>query len=799
MKRRLFGAASAFIVSVCSTSGALAQQASPSASKPKDAPATVGEIIVTAQRTSEKTINIPIAIQAVTGDTLAKQGITSLANLGQVTPGLEFVVAGTQPLIGLRGSSGDIQGIAGDPAIQVSLDGVPYASQEYMAAGFLDVSRVEVLRGPQGTVAGRNSTGGAINIISNHPTSDFSGALNATYGNFDARAADGFVSGPLVDGVLNARLAFKVNYRDGILDNQSPANPDHFGGDAAERSGRFSLEYAPPNSRLTAYFSAEAYRNETTGPADVWEGTSIPTGEVINATDFLVNHQIVPILPTNGPVYGENSLKVNEPYLEGGPRINLSTQGFTLRLKYDLANDWVLTSVTGYRAYNLYARIPADAALSSAWAGQEPEFARQVSEELNLTGKITPDLDFLIGGLYLNQTGGVDLRVDYYPTDLLGLSGFSGFHVHDDQDLTSQAGFGQVRWRFLPGFELTVGGRYTLDEKSFAEAVYLPASSNIVALDNEILGYPTPVKKDFNAFTPRVALDYKPVPNVTLYASYAEGYKAGGFNVAALLSDHEPNPFNPEKNKTAEVGVKTRWFGGALTGNVDVFDSRTDNLQVQFTTSVGQVVANAASAHTDGVEMEFTARPVSGLKLGLNATYLSAAFDKYCPQNGNRSDLYASYPTLTDAQCGLPAGTSIAAGSQNDAGEPLSRAPKWSGNASAAYTWDFAQAGDFVIEANLNFTSKIYFTAFHEEDMSQDGYGLLDLRGTYEPANRHWYVAAFIRNLTDKRYLTEEVANPTGVAQLTTTGNPATFVAGSARVGTIGDPRTFGVTVGYRF
>lgn len=798
MKTQLLCVASAAVFAGSFVLNAHSQEAANGNPRDEEAAASdLTQIVVTAQRMSESVLNIPIAIQAVSGEELTTHGITSLANLGELTPGFVFVLQGFQPAVALRGASGNIQGIAGDPSVAVSLDGVPYASQEYLAAGFMDVGRIEVLRGPQGTVAGRNSTGGAINIISAHPTSTPGAALNLTYGNFNTRAADGYLSGPLVDGELNGRLAFKVNYRDGILDNVNPSNSGHLGSDAEERAARGSLEFAPAGSRFSAYASGEMYKNHTTGPATIFAGGNVPEGVFIDSPAFLLQHNIVPILPATGPVYGFNSLKANQYFREGGPRLDHSIYGGTLRLNYDFDSGWALTSITGYRSYSVYGLANIDASIGSTWAGQVPETAKQYSEELNVTGHITRDLDLLVGGLYLRQNGSTNLVVNYYPYSLIGLSGLRGFQVRDQQDLSSEGVFSQVRWRFLPQWQLTLGGRYSDDRKTFAEAVYIPPGSAAPALTNARLGFPTPAAKTFTKFTPRVALDYKPTEDVTLYASYAEGYKSGGFNVASLLSVHSPGAFAPEKNRTYEVGAKTHWLDGALTANLAVFASRQSDLQVQLTTPVGQTVTNAASAHVNGVELELAARPIQALRLGLNAAFYDGVYDKYCPVNPNRPDLFGTYPPLTAAQCGVA--TTPVHGSQNNAGEPLQRTPKFSGTGDVEYRWDLAQSGGVLFDAAYNFTSKVYFSPYHENNLSQSYYGLWDLRVTYITESEHWTVSAFVKNLADKRYLTNVVAGPVGLAQLTTPGNPTTLIPGAALDGVVGDPRTYGVTLGYKF
>jgi iron complex outermembrane receptor protein len=755
------------------------------------------EIIVTAQRIAESSQQVPISIQAVGSEALARRDITNFNDLTQAVPGFNFAIQGTQPVIALRGASGEIYGLAGDPSVQVSQDGVPFASQEYVAAGFLDVQRIEVLRGPQGTVAGRNSTAGAMNIISNPPTHLLSAGLNATVGNFDRRSVDGFVSGPLIDGALYARLAFRVDDRGGILNNLNSENPGRFGNDKAERTARLSLEYAPIGSKFTALLSGWLYRNETSGAPYRYQGTAIPYGQVIDAQAFVTSHRIVPILPTNGPVYDPRALDVNILYRLGGPKANITTRGATLRLDYNIGSDWNISSISGYRSYDFSTTQAADAAITSAAWALATEKAHQLSEEVNLTGHITPAFDMLVGGIYLSQRGTIDLDAKFFPTSLIPLiSPFTGFRAVDQQNLDSSAVFGQLRWRPLPGLQLTAGGRYTHDSKTFDESVYVPDTT--FAFDNSTLGFPSPARLSYNTFTPRVAIDYNPVSNVTLYGSYAEGFKAGGFSVAALFSAHSPHPFEPEHVKTFEIGAKTQWFDRALTINIAAFSSDFHNLQVQLPTSFGEQVTNAATARIRGVELEVTARPTKALSLGLNATYLDAKFRQFCPLNETRPDLYATNPTLTVAQCGLASGTVIPFGSQNMADKPLPRAPQWSGSATAAYTFDLGKGREFTLDGAYSFTSRIFFTGYDELLRSQKLYGLLDLRATYRPTER-WSISAWAKNVTDVRYVKNVIGSPAGLAQLTVAGNPATLVPGTPLVGVIGDPRTYGLTAGYRF
>ena len=726
--------------------------------------AELEEITVTAQRREERTTDIPMAIAAVSGASLANSGVTTIASLQQVAPSFQIASAGGDPIIAMRGIGTVVNQIAGEASVSVSEDGVPFARQQYLLGAFLDVDRVEVLRGPQGTISGRNATGGAINIISRRPTDKFEGTIDVTGGNYHARDVTGFFSGPLLGDKLMARIAFDHDDRDGWLKDTVTGRRY---ADEHKTMARASF-LTKPTDAFEGLLTLEYYSNRSVGFPFVSLGPQSPVN------------------PTTGPVFGTVFPTVPGPYVESDQHtfqmaeatdqyFRQKMRAATLQMKWDIAPLTSLKSVSGYRKFDIgwqyeSARIP-----ESENTIIEPFHQHQLSQEFTLTSAVGDNFDWLIGGIYLFDHAEVTTGVIYIGGPLAGQVNLS---FHDTQILKSGAGYTQIRWRFAPKWQLTVGDRYTKDKKDWMEQLSFPA-----------LAPPTvriPASRSWSASTPRVAVDFKPQDNVTVYASFSRGFKAGGFSDGAALGPLGVNPFEPETVKNYEVGAKTRWLENRLAANMAAFWADYKDLQQVVFVAPSPRTENATSARVKGVELELNSRPTDRIELGLSTTWLDPRYGTYFSLNPGR-------PDIVDI---------------NQSGKQLTTAPKFSAAANASYEF-YLGTGRLTLRADYSWQSKVFFTQFNENILSQNSYGLLNLRATLTSADEHWRVSAWATNVADKSYLSGGSSNGNQFLYLVapniaTAGFPLLpnglgLMLGANAAGVLGNPRMYGITLGYSF
>jgi iron complex outermembrane receptor protein len=757
---------------IFASSAALAQ------TPPADEAATdngLPEILVTAQRRAESVQSIPLAIQAVQGPVLAQAGVQTFAQLAQIAPSFNISQAGINPLIGLRGISGEIGQIAGEPSVSLSVDGVPLLRQQYLLGAFFDVDRVEVLRGPQGTIAGRNATGGAVNIISKRPTHEFEGSIDATYGNYDTQEFNLSASGGVTDTVA-VRFAIGTRDRDGFV--RSTLNSARLGG-VEERKARASILLSP-SDRVEILASADYYRNGDAFTPYINLGLYDPAliGNV-PATIFGFPNGA----DAQGNPFGSVSYYDPDSHRAaiGTPIANdtLRSYGFSLQGKVELNDTTELKSITGYR--RLTADFgPYDSVTSPAHIGDIVENTRQhqFSQELTLTSSLGDNIDILIGGQYLREKASEQTDVIYYE----GLAGLAGFNAssYDTIRLRSLAAFGQVEWRFVPKLQLTLGARYTSDKKKYLGQVSFPADTAPIPALNQV------ASDSWKSFTPRVALDFKPTDDITAYASVSKGFKAGGFGTAGGLLG-APQPFSPETVWNYEAGIKTRWFDRTLTLNLTGFWADYKDLQYAFYLNGATLVRNAGKARVRGGELEIGVHPNRALNFGFNATYLDAEFRQFCAADPGLPLL----PTnCVDSNTGFAG--------QDQAGNRLVRAPKWSFTTNLSYQFDLGDDMSLTLRGDYAYQSKVSFAAFNFPSTRQEGYGLFNARAILGLMNDSLQFTVFARNLFDKHYYTSKTTLGTNLAAFDPRAGGA-LVPAATLAGVVGEPRTYGVTLGYKF
>ncbi|WP_161965826.1 TonB-dependent receptor [Steroidobacter cummioxidans] len=693
----------------------------------------IEDIVVTAERRSEGLQNVPIAITAISGDTLQEAGVSSVGELVQLAPSLQFGERFGNVFIAVRGIGQAGQDIGSQSGVTVSQDGVPLLNHFMMDGTFLDVSQVAVLRGPQGTFEGRNATGGAINVYSNQPTSDFDGAIAVTAGEYDRLGVRGFFSGPLVSDRLMARVAFQKEEADGWLRN------DYLGIDKNDTD--LTQVRASLLGKVTDDFTVRA----------IFEATR-DRGDAAFAT---VLGRARPDRPTAVEALGlpQNDLEGRVVYMNRTDQRDTKNQKSILIANWDVSPSVALTSTSGYIRHEL-VMTDTDNDGTTGDFSDFPYIAirvNQFTQDLTATADLSSTTDLIVGAFYMQGESSQPLILSVPPSLI------AGFVYHPVEKLDSYAVYAQLRHQLTDSLRVTVGGRYTIDEKDFEMDAQV-IGANVVRTADDSWG----------AFTPRFVIDYVPNDNTLLYVSASRGFKSGGFNTFGDVSQ-PVNLFNPEFVWNYEAGLKAAFFDRALRMGVTGFYSDYTNLQqtlfrINPQTNVRYPrVENAASAGITGVELDVEAIPFRGLRLKASATWLDAQFGRF-------SSIDPIYPER---------------GEQDLTGNRLPQAPTWQFGVSGQYSLPISSTLEVTARADYKWQNEIYFDLFNNPLNTQDSYGLLNASLAIGTQDQRWSLTAFIRNAFDERYVSQSVTSASDTVP--------------ARVGQLGAPSQYGVTLSHRF
>lgn len=749
---------------------ALAGLATPTFAQDASAGGALAEITITAQKREQSLQDTPLAVTALTGDAIESMGRDDVAGLAFQSPSVAYSEAGGESQIYVRGVGSNLFSVGADSSVAINLDGIYLGRANMGLTQFLDVERVEILRGPQGTLYGRNATGGAINIVSRMPTDTLQGYAGVGVGSFDRRELRGAVSGPLSDR-WSFRVAARALQDDGYTDDIDPAGGDEID-DNDLRTGRGILRFT--GERLTATLIGD-YSEFESG------NTSI---RPIN--DGLGLAQSAGAVPT-----GFHTTRNNTPSF-----FDWQTGGVTLNVGWKLSDAIDLTWISGYRAWDSDFLFNTD--------GTEVEITRttyiydtkQYSSELRFAG--THDWGRWIAGAYY-------LDEDKYGALGLVRSGFTNpmappalnpaaipqsFMILAQNDGEAYAFFGQVDFDFTEQWTLTAGIRYSDETKQDwnAQSTLIP--------DTELLGLysPRPIpaaapastrrgEASWDAWTPKFGIEWRPTDAVLLYGSYTKGFKSGGFN------DLQPTnpPYDPEYIKSYEIGAKTSWLDDRLRVNASAFYYDYTDLQVLAFQNSLTFTTNAAEATIQGLEVELQARPVDALDLGVSVAYLDATYDEFRTPYGRCTPTNAAL----DPVC---AGTTVARPRIIDASDnTLNNAPEWKATAHAQYTFALGESA-LIVGTQIAYQDRVYFNSpANAAVASQDAVTLIDARVAWQNAGRTLEVSAFGKNLGDEEYFHN-------IVQFTSTSdaNKDVFSVGNA-LGYAAAGRSWGLELLYRF
>lgn len=676
----------------------------------KDTHAVLDEVIATAERRSQPLQKVPISITALTGTDIDKSKIGSINDVQQYAPGLSVTQASTgQALVFIRGIGTDIVGSGVEDAVAVYIDGVYQSRAAATAMQFIDVDRIEVLKGPQGILYGRNATGGAINILSKAPSAEKSVQLDVQSGSYNQKIIRGTVSGPLSGNSVNGRLSFLHNRDDGDTQNVLL----NLRGNSSDINAlRGSLEFLP-NDKLIVTINAHYYQNNLTTAMKPLHPAVNPLFTMFGATVVADPRMVMQNLPNEA---------------------NLTQTGVDIKAEWDLGAS-ELTSITALHKTDYVVKradldgteIPLLNVGSPTTGIGIPESTNFFSQEFTLTSNNDGPLSWTGLLSYTHQK--VDAPGFNFSFPLLGLTTNSVAVVSTD----ALGVGGQATYSWLNGLRLTAGARYSTETKNLEkDLTYV----------NGILTGSITDKKTWSSVTPKLVIDYSPNRNHMLYASVTKGFKSGGYNTIAI----QP-AFAPETAINHEAGIKSRLLDDRLLLNLAAFYTKYNDMQVSLVMSraggMYSEIKNAARAVSKGIEASVAVKPTSRFELSGGLQLLNARFAEFVtidPQN----------PAL---------------GASDRKGNPLSRAPDTTVNLAAQYTWP-AASGAVTLRGEGSYRSKIYYTPFRNDYASDAGLTVWNALLSYASSGKTGiYGSAFVKNLGNKTY-TRAIFDPQGLGYL---------------------------------
>lgn len=542
-------------------------------------------VLVTARKRVEDIREVPISISAFSADQISQHGANDLRDLENMIPNL--IEAGpasnVTPLVSIRGISSDSRNIGFESGVSVYMDGVYTGRPTSYIQDLMDVDHIEVLRGPQGTLYGKNTIAGVVNIVTAKPDDDMKVVGKFEVGDFGLFREQGSVSGPLNDGTVFGAVSAYTEHRNGfqtnIIDGKKYWNENEMG-------GRAKLRFKP-SADLDINFSVDG----------LVEHNRMPVTHVVSGPGALSDPWEVDI---DAPVFMHRHI-----------------WGTSMNVDYSLPNGATITAITGYRRNKVDYLTDDDATPAPILTSHFTDDEGQFTQELRYSSAADDKFNYVFGAYYYNQS------VDTSRISTLDVIVPVPLDVTLDASVNTvdYAAFGQANYDILDSLVLTAGLRYTSETKNLdMDLVGLPAFG-IITLD-------THQSKSSDAFTPMGSVLYKVSDTTNLYVTVSRGFKAGGYN-ADFVGNNQLS-FDPEYVTNFEGGVKFRGLGGRLEVNGDAYYMDYKDLQVSvFVPLVGFVISNAAQATIKGVELDATAVPVDGLTLTTGVGYNDASFDEF--------------------------------------------------------------------------------------------------------------------------------------------------------------------------
>ena len=671
-------------------------QSSETSSADEDSVKTLGRVTVTARRREESLKDVPGSVTAISAEDIARFAATEIGDLQSSVPNIVLHEGDAQNTVAYIRGVGQLDSLAfADPGVGIYLDDVYLGRAQGSFLDVFDVERIEVLRGPQGTLYGRNTIGGAIKFVSRAPSETPEFSASATIGSFDQTDVSVGVSGPIAGDKLLGKAAIAYLSRDGYADNTVTGQDD---GDRDTLAWRGSiLAHLSDNFRFQ--FSVD-------GSTDTPDTSRTPNRETAVFGSF----------PRS-----EDPFTIDADF---NGLSDLSVGGISARATWDVSDKLTLTSTTAYREMEYDANLDLDATSAPLFGVFVFEDQNQFSQEFQATYESGPLS--VVGGLYYFDEEDVTESGIFGP-DIAFVSNST-----NDQNTTAMAVFGDLSYDLSDRLSISVGVRLTEEEKDFKRVQeFFSATTPLVPqIGTGFRATDVDTSKTFSNTSPRFSISYDLTDDVSTYASIGRGFKSGGFD-GRSNSGFEAQPFDAETLTAYEAGLKGAFADGAVFASAAVFLNEYEDLQVSSFTEQGGAFAaiftNAAEAQIAGFELEANWQATEHLRVDLSAGYLDAEYGTFIGENGaDISD------TLTPAN-----------------------APDWTGRLSANYRRSLGQNTELVVAAAAAYRGDVYPTVSSSDILRQGGYTLYDASVGLEFEDGKYALLLAGRNLSDKEYRTQ--------------------------------------------
>ncbi len=722
----------------------VAAQADPSAVTPDQSSANrVSETLtITARRREETVQQVPAAVTAFSALSLRDMGANDLEDLGVSVPNVNIVLG--------RGSSSSanifIRGLGQpdalqsfDPGVGVYLDDVYMSRIQGALFKIFDIERIEVLRGPQGTLYGKNTIGGAIKLVTRRPGNEFEAFGEVTAGRFGRVDGKAFFGGPIIEDKVAFSASFLTSNRDGIV--KDPATGRKFNDDNTIVT-RAAIVFTPTDN-FDADLSFDYTRQRT-------ELTLGRQESDLQQVDLLLGARTILPAPTTEYDFTGSTGFADDRGQE------LDHWGISLRMSWEASDALTITSITAYRELKPDFYIDIDATpfeIGDVFVGIDQS---QFSQELRFH-YVQDRWDVIFGVYYLDEENVSEQLA--FADDFLTFAGAPLTFlrtIDDDLDTTSLAAFVDVTFDITDRLSISGGVRYSYDRKKYfrtTDAILSGALFDQFAFED---------RESWDAVTPSFSIDFQATDDLLVYARVARGFKSGGFNGRANAPGEE-EAYDPEFVWTYEVGLKAEFADRRVTANLAAFYNDYKDFQARVSAILDPdaplpdfafPVLNAANIETYGIELELNAQVTDEFLLFGSLGYLKANYKEFMDAFRDRSD------------------------------DPVPFAPKWTIQMGAAYTMEISNWGTATVRLDGNYKARHYLSVDIRDVLSQDGFWLLNASLTLEPDDGNWYFITAFRNITDEVYKTD-------AQEFSSVGNIQTAY--------YGDPFTWSITLGVSF
>lgn len=720
-----------------------------------------GEIVVTAQRRAERLLDVPISITAVSGEDLARLHADNVSRLEFIAPGFTWGSQGSDSFPAIRGVRTSLVSAQNDPVIGFYIDGVYQSRTQQQSIPLFDVARVEVQRGPQGTLYGRNTFGGNLSVVTSAPTDKVEGGLNVDFGNYNSQRIDGFINAPLTD-TLALRVSGVYQDHDGYVRSTSGVEL----ADLKEYAGRVALRWTP-NDRLEVDLRGGIWRRDDAGAGSYGykvAGTLInpQTGyQSINGVPYAVNPSV-----KNGSTI-VNGVDIGVPVTPGAytndwdyqPFEHITENYVTGTVSYDLG---VATarSITGYTFFRAHRSADNDQSsvvfqapeLGFGSGQQEPNTrARTFTQELQLVSNSSTPLQWIVGGYYLND----DIFETYQQKIDAPGSTVPGFRADAALKTNAYAAYAQATYSVVPDVLRVIGGlRYSYEKKGFDFTDYADGIPNTYEFTTPYAV--TSGSPSFDSLTWRAGLQYTPNRRTMVYATASTGFASGGVNDTGG-DPTIPSSYAPQKVDAYEAGIKNQFLNGRVQTELALYYNRYTNLQINVYTPQVSYFGSAGRARSYGGEITLRTVPLPDLHVDATLAYLDAEYTRYISGNNFFGASNGADPVSVDL-----------------AGQRIPQSPRLKTTLAVYYDIDLGTGGTIAPYANWLHSSSYYTTDYNTPIDFQKAYDKFDVSLRWTEAAGRYYVEGYGNNITDQAVLLSAVVGRAQRVQVSY-GAPATY------------------------